>query len=258
MNELFLHGKKRRKKRDENEMEEDAELRETVESILGPGIRLLDVEKTTSVKSEEVLLINGRAVPLVGPEGEVIRTALMAGQVPPSEMLNALLISAGILAGPVRLETELTVKQTTLNRDAIQVSRNGCVVDERFKETREEDLLRKTSTEIWRAVDPPPTSGSDPSSSPTDSLPIFIRTAADPPPAPPTTEEVEEEPSTPPLPSHGTVRHHPFYDASLFDLCVTSTDRRLFGPPPKIYDLPLSPFFFFSFLLHLMRFTPIG
>lgn len=133
-------------------MEEDAELKETVESILGPGIRLLDVEKTTTVKSEETLLINGQAVPLIGPEGEIIKNALLAGQIPPSEILNALLISAGILAGPVRLETELTVKSTTLNRDAIQVSRHGTVVDERFKETKEEDCLKKTSTEIWRAV----------------------------------------------------------------------------------------------------------
>lgn len=131
---------------------DDVELRETVESILGQGIRLLDVEKKTSYKSEEVLLINGVAVPLVGADGDIIRQALLNGQVPPSDVLNALLISAGIWRHPVRLQTELTVKQTTLNRDAITVSRNGRVVDERLKETKEEDLLRKTSTEVWRAV----------------------------------------------------------------------------------------------------------
>lgn len=156
-------------------MEEDAELRETVESILGQGIRLLDVEKTTSYKSEEVLIINGRTVPLVGPDGDVIREALLTGQVPPSDVLNALLISAGILAHPVRIETELTVKQTTLNRDAIQVSRNGCVVDERFKETKEEDLLRKTSTEIWRAVERPASSTGSAESDGSRDLPIFFQ-----------------------------------------------------------------------------------
>lgn len=137
---------------------DDVELRETVESILGPGIRMLDVEKKTSYKSEEVLLINGVAVPLVGADGDVIRQALLSGQVPPSDVLNSLLISAGIWRHPVRLQTELTVKQTTLNRDAITVSRHGQVVDERLKETKEEDLLRKTSTEIWRAVAGPDSS----------------------------------------------------------------------------------------------------
>ena len=134
---------------------DDVELRETVESILGKGIRMLDVEKKTTYKSEEVLLINGVAVPLVGADGDVIRQALLSGQVPPSDVLNSLLISAGIWRHPVRLQTELTVKQTTLNRDAITVSRNGHVVDERLKETKEEDLLHKTSTEVWRAVSGP-------------------------------------------------------------------------------------------------------
>ena len=138
---------------------DDVELRETVESILGQGIRLLDVEKKTTFKSEEVLLINGTAVPLVGAEGDVIRQALLNGQVPPSDVLNSLLIAAGIWRHPVRLQTELTVKQTTLNRDTISVSRQGRVVDERLKETKEEDLLRKSSTEVWRAVTPPSTAG---------------------------------------------------------------------------------------------------
>ena len=137
---------------------DDVELRETVESILGKGIRLLDVEKKTSFKSEEVLLINGTAVPLVGAEGDIIRQALLSGQVPPSDVLNSLLISAGIWRHPVRLQTELTVKQTTLNRDQISVSRQGRVVDERLKETKEEDLLRKSSTEVWRAVAAPTSS----------------------------------------------------------------------------------------------------
>lgn len=155
---------------------DDVELRETVESILGQGIRLLDVEKKTSYKSEEVLLINGVAVPLVGADGDIIRQALLSGQVPPSDVLNSLLISAGIWRHPVRLQTELTVKQTTLNRDAITVSRNGRVVDERLKETKEEDLLHKTSTEVWRAVaGPDSSSGSvfqpDPSSCSSSSSP---------------------------------------------------------------------------------------
>ncbi len=158
---------------------DDVELRETVESILGQGIRMLDVEKKTTYKSEEVLLINGVAVPLVGADGDIIRQALLSGQVPPSDVLNSLLISAGIWRHPVRLQTELTVKHTTLNRDAITVSRNGRVVDERLKETKEEDLLHKTSTEVWRAV-----SGPDPTTK------VF---QPDPSPVPPTPPKEEEE-----------------------------------------------------------------
>jgi hypothetical protein len=173
---------------------DDVELRETVESILGQGIRMLDVEKKTTFKSEEVLLINGVAVPLVGADGDIIRQALLSGQVPPSDVLNSLLISAGIWRHPVRLQTELTVKQTTLNRDAITVSRNGRVVDERLKETKEEDLLRKTSTEVWRAV-----AGPD---STTDKRNLFQpdpRASSIPPeptpptPRPPTPKEEDEK-----------------------------------------------------------------
>lgn len=130
---------------------DDVELRETVESILGQGIKLLDVQKTTSFKSEEVLLINGVPVPLVGAEGDAVRQALLNGQVPPSEIVNSLLVSAGIWRHPVRVHAEVTVKSTTLSRDAISVSRNGRLVEERCKETREEDLVHKTSTEIWRS-----------------------------------------------------------------------------------------------------------
>lgn len=166
---------------------DDVELRETVESILGQGIRLLDVEKKTSFKSEEVLLINGTAVPLVGAEGDVIRQALLNGQVPPSDVLNSLLIAAGIWRHPVRLQTELTVKQTTLNRDTISVSRQGRVVDERLKETKEEDLLRKSSTEVWRAVTPPSTAG------PTLVMDFKPVSTPPPPPTPPPPQQKPEK-----------------------------------------------------------------
>ena len=144
---------------------DDLEIRETVESLLGKGIRVLDVEKNTQVKNEEVLLINGTPVPLVGEEGDVIRQALLSGTAPPIELLNQLLISAGIWRHPVRVETSLTVKNTTLNKDTVVVSKNGVVVDERVRETKEEDVIRSSSTEIWRAVPrpiPPTTQPTDP------------------------------------------------------------------------------------------------
>ena len=228
---------------------DDVELRETVESILGQGIRMLDVEKKTTYKSEEVLLINGVAVPLVGADGDVIRQALLSGQVPPSDVLNSLLISAGIWRHPVRLQTELTVKQTTLNRDAITVSRNGRVVDERLKETKEEDLLRKTSTEVWRAVAGPDSTTDkknlfqpDPRASSTPP------TSSEPTPTPPKeneksagVEEVEEEipiqfPSDVDTADEETTSPSP-----------TVRDTRTRDAPHHLMNFPL--FFFFYLLL---------
>ena len=129
---------------------DDVEIRETVESILGQRIRVLDVEKTTTSRNEETLLINGTPVPLTGAAGDVIRQALLRGVAPPSDVLNQLLVSAGIWRAPVRLHTTLTTNTTTLNKDVVVVRRHGVVVDERVKETRHQDSVRKTSTELWR------------------------------------------------------------------------------------------------------------
>lgn len=146
---------------------DDVEIRETCESILGASCRVLDVEKTTTSTHEETLLINGTAVPLVGDAGDVIRTALLNGVAPPPDVLAQLLIGAGIWTAPLTVHTTLTTNKTTLNKDTVEVTRRGVVVDQRVTETRHEDRIHKTSTELWS---PPAQAQPDVSLSPPNSI----------------------------------------------------------------------------------------
>lgn len=80
----------------ENKAMDDHEIQSTVESILGPDVKIIDCEKKSCVKEEEVLLINGVPITLDEPDGIAIREALITGQVPPCDLLNRILIRAGI------------------------------------------------------------------------------------------------------------------------------------------------------------------
>lgn len=71
---------------------DDPEIQETVEAILGKGAKVVDCEKKSSIREEEVLYINGIPVQLEGRDGIAIKEALMTGQVPPCDLLNKLLI----------------------------------------------------------------------------------------------------------------------------------------------------------------------
>lgn len=131
---------------------EDAEIQETVEAILGKGVKVVDCEKTSSIKEEEVLLINGIPVALEGRDGMIIKQALLAGQVPPCDLLNAILIKAGILRAPVKLETTLSVKSTMITKEEVTVAKGGKVVDERHRETKEDNFYTSATSEIWEPV----------------------------------------------------------------------------------------------------------
>lgn len=76
---------------------DDHEIQSTVESILGPGAKVVDCEKKSCVRKEEVLLINGVPIPLEEPDGVAMREAMITGQVPPCDLLNQILVKAGIL-----------------------------------------------------------------------------------------------------------------------------------------------------------------
>lgn len=71
---------------------DDPEIQETVEAILGKGAKVIDCEKKSSIREEEVLFINGIPVALEGRDGMAIKEALITGQVPPCDLLNKLLI----------------------------------------------------------------------------------------------------------------------------------------------------------------------
>lgn len=137
---------------------DDPEVQETVESILGKGVKVIDCEKKSTIREEEILLINGIPVTLEGRDGRAIKQALLTGQVPPCDLLNTLLIRTGILKAPVKLETSLSVKTSTVTKEEVTVARDGKIVDERSREVKENNLYTSTSSEIWEPVRIIPTS----------------------------------------------------------------------------------------------------
>ncbi|XP_055615834.1 ras-GEF domain-containing family member 1B-like isoform X2 [Toxorhynchites rutilus septentrionalis] len=130
----------------------DDEILKTVESMLGSNIQIVDCEKTQTIREEEVLLINGVPVTLEGSDGNAIKKALIAGEIPSCEMLNQLLFRAGVLRQPVQLETSLSVKTSTVTTEDITIARNGQILDERSCETKENNYYTSTSNEIWEPV----------------------------------------------------------------------------------------------------------
>lgn len=137
---------------------DDPEIQETVESILGKGAKVVDCEKKSSIKEEEVLYINGVPVTLEGQDGLAIKEALITGQIPPCDLLNTLLIKTGILKAPVKLDTSLSVKTTTVTKEEVQVSRAGKVVDERSREVKEQNYYSSAMTEVFEPIKMIPTS----------------------------------------------------------------------------------------------------
>ncbi|KAF2903199.1 hypothetical protein ILUMI_03001, partial [Ignelater luminosus] len=131
---------------------DDPEIQETVEQILGKGVKVVDCEKKSSIKEEEVLLINGIPVTLEGKDGRAIKEALITGQVPPCDLLNTLLIKTGILKAPVKLDTSLSVKSTTVTKEEVTVSRDGKIVDERSRETKEHNFYTSAISEVYEPV----------------------------------------------------------------------------------------------------------
>ncbi|ENN75532.1 hypothetical protein D910_10294 [Dendroctonus ponderosae] len=136
---------------------DDPEIQETVEAILGKGAKVVDCEKKSSIREEEVLYINGIPVQLEGRDGMAIKEALMTGQVPPCDLLNKLLIDSGILKAPVKLDTSLSVKSTTVIKEEVTVSRDGKIVDERSRETKDHSYYTSAMTEIFEPIKVLPT-----------------------------------------------------------------------------------------------------
>lgn len=131
---------------------DDPEVQETVESILGKNVKVIDCEKKSTIQEEEVLLINGLPVTLEGRDGRAIKQALLTGQVPPCDLLNTLLIRTGILRAPVKLETSLSVKTSTVTKEEVTVARDGKIVDERSREVKENNFYTSSSSEVWEPI----------------------------------------------------------------------------------------------------------
>lgn len=134
----------------------DSEIQEKVEEITGKEVKVIECEKSASSQTEEKLLINGFLVPLEGEEGARIKEALLAGLVPPSDLLNNILMRAGILKNPVELETVTNVKCTTKTTEKVTLrDKDGVLVDERIKEIEADDQSSTNRTELWRTESGP-------------------------------------------------------------------------------------------------------
>lgn len=173
----------------------DDEIQETVESILGKGAVVVDCEKKSSVKEEEVLLVNGCPVSLDGDDGAAIKRALLRGDVPDCDLLNQILVRAGILRAPVHLETNLSVKSTVVTREEVTVARAGRVVDERSRETKEDNYYTSATSEVWEPVTvvngPPDAAAKKRTVAATEATP-----ESTPPPPPPPTAKYKETVTT--------------------------------------------------------------
>lgn len=130
----------------------DREIQETVEAILGKDVKVIDCEKKSSIKEEEVLLVNGCPVTLDGDDGAAIKDALLRGNIPNCHSLNEILVRVGILKAPVKLETNLSVKSNVVTREEVTVAKGGQVVDERSRETKEDNFYTSNTSEIWEPV----------------------------------------------------------------------------------------------------------
>jgi len=130
----------------------DAHIQETVESLLGTGVEVLDCEKKSSIREEESLLVNGRPLHLEGEDAAAVRQALIAGNVPSADLLNQILVRAGIIRTPVQLETSLSVKSSLVTREEVTIARGGQVVDERSRETKEDNFYTSLTNEVWEPV----------------------------------------------------------------------------------------------------------
>jgi len=129
----------------------DDEILERVQSLVGKDTKIVDCQKKSSQVVEEVVLLNGVPVKLVGETGERIKDALRNGQAPPPELLGEILLKAGIETSAVELETVATVKSSTKTSEfATLRDRDGLLVDEHMKEFEEDDEFQSTSLEVWQ------------------------------------------------------------------------------------------------------------
>lgn len=58
----------------------------------------------------------------------------------------------GFKRAPVRLETSLSVKSSIVTKEEVTVARGGKVVDERSRETKENNYYASSTSEIWEPV----------------------------------------------------------------------------------------------------------
>jgi len=132
--------------------EEAAAASAAVKEMLGPDQRVVSVEKTVVVREEEVLLVNGTPITLVGEEGMQIKDCLLKGTIPNQDLINHLLMKAGLLRQPVKVKTELNVKTSNTQAENVFLHKNGKILDENCVERTEVNEYNSQTEEEWLPV----------------------------------------------------------------------------------------------------------
>jgi len=132
--------------------QEEAAAIAAVHDMLGPGQEVVSVEKNVCIREEEVLLVNGTPITLEGEEGQAIKDCLLRGSIPNQDLINHLLMKAGLLLRPVKVSTELNVKSSTTHSENVFLHKNGEILDENCKEKKEVNEYSSKVEEEWLPV----------------------------------------------------------------------------------------------------------
>jgi len=118
--------------------------------MLGPDQEIVSVEKNVCVREEEVLLVNGTPITLEGEEGKAIKDCLLKGSIPNQDLINHLLLKAGLLRQPVKVQTELNVKSSNTQAENIFLHKNGQILDENCSQRTEVKEYTSRAEEAWQ------------------------------------------------------------------------------------------------------------
>jgi hypothetical protein len=129
--------------------EERAAAVQAVKEMLGPGQEIVSVEKNVCVREEEVLLVNGTPITLEGEEGRAIKDCLLKGSIPNQDLINHLLLKAGLLRQPVKVQTSLNVKSSNTQAENIFLHKNGTILDENCSQRTEVKEYTSKADETW-------------------------------------------------------------------------------------------------------------
>ena len=132
-------------------------------------LKVVSVEKSVCVREEEVLLVNGTPITLEGEEGKAIKDCLLRGAIPNQvtgkaaqkatsivifqDLINHLLIKAGLLLKPMKVSTELNVKSSTTRSENVFLHKNGEILDEQCRQRSEVQEYRSEVEEDWQPIE---------------------------------------------------------------------------------------------------------
>jgi len=129
--------------------DEEAAAIAAVKEMLGPDQEVVSVEKNVSIREEEVLLVNGTPITLEGEEGLAIKDCLLKGTIPNQDLINHLLLKAGLLRQPIKVKTELNVKTSNMQAENVFLHKNGEILDENCSERTEVNEYSSETVENW-------------------------------------------------------------------------------------------------------------